>query len=482
MNDSDIKYEYPEHPVYHSLQEKTRDRLLGLSGKLWNGLYIHDPGLTINDVTNYLLSDLVYKLHFNMEDYLRTEEVELKPNRIGLFTALLNQVKSPLTSVDFQELMYSRIPEIHRIEFIPSQERKQWGTYQIQAQLYTDTPSEREEEIRQMIRSLFYRYRNLCEDLNTITFSRSDESRKPKKQYDLEAFLEDENMEYPVGTYRNVYEHIPARLEFPNFYGVNDWGLSHEASPERKRQAEQLKAYLSLFDGVIERGLEELQMLPELLLQNKTEILAKKINLKTQFLNILDKLYGVNSTSDCMLDTEGECETMGECIVRRINFLKKIYLWGRDRCKASLLNTEKKVFGIERYLSDLFGLKENEQVRLVEHTFLRYVPEKIRSDRDQPDDFPYELSLSIFLYGDTLRMKNKTFREALEITALKQIPAHLEGRVYWLDETESEVFDDLYKKYEESFKLNEQAHCGYTFSLEYAELLKEFIDRKREGL
>lgn len=443
-------------------------------------MYTHDPGLTLNDILNYLLADLKYKLDFDLEDYLRTEGNPLDAGQIGIEKKLLTTLPTTVNARDFEALMVNRIPGVVQVELNRSTGKKHLGCYQVHALISVDVPPNEEGRIRQEIREQFYRHRNLCEDLEKITLSRSEKNLpNPAKKDNGALTIDDEHQPYTAGTYRNVYEHIPARMDFPDFYGINDWGLPEESEKRRKIQAEQLKAYLSLFDKVIETGLAELKMLPRIIRLDEDIVLPEKAKLKEQFLNNLDKIYGVNSRPDFMLTTEGRTETPEESITRRVRFLGNIHLWGKHRNKAALLNREKMIFGMEAYLQGLFDLKEGENIRLIEHTFFRHIPERIRSRNDKPENFPYELSLTVFLYGKTKRMRNSGFKKGLKMAVLKQIPAHLEGSVYWIYNEEAGLLDELYRRYTESFRFEEQENGCYRFSIEVAEQLKDFILKKR---
>lgn len=476
---SGIKYESEETSFYQTLQEKTKERLQGLSGKLWTSMYTHDPGLTLNDIINYLLSDLKYKLQFDLEDYLRSIDQPLHASQFGIDKKML---ASPATFVgieNFGSLIAEKNPEIIKTEVSLSTHKKQLGCYKIQATINANTPSHEEARIRQMIREQFYQHRNLCEDLEKITLIKADKNLDNTSNENYN-FLPADKGEQPFsgGTYRNVYEHIPARMDFPDFYGINDWGLPDESDKKRKIQAEQLKAYLSLFDKVIENGLAELKLLPNILRMDEETVLPENALLKEQFLNNIDKMYGVDSRPSFMLTSNGLPETPKESICRRIRFLSHINFWGRDRNKTSFLNNGNIVCGMEAYLHRLFDLKEGENIRLIEHIFFRHIQEVEENQPDQYGDFPYELSLTVFLYGKTKRMKNSNFKKGLKMAVLKQIPAHLQGNVYWIYNEEADLLDELYRQYVESFELTEEEERHYSFSADAAKQLKEFIFNK----
>lgn len=55
----------------------------------------------------------------------------------------------------------------------------------------------------------------------------------------------------PGGVYRDLQHYTSIQSQFPAVYGINAYGLPASASPERKAQALQLKAYLVLFEQII---------------------------------------------------------------------------------------------------------------------------------------------------------------------------------------------------------------------------------------
>ncbi len=60
-----------------------------------------------------------------------------------------------------------------------------------------------------------------------------------------------DDLPVPNGTYRPVEEYWPVQNDFPQIYGIGIAGLPITASPERKAQAKQLKAYLMFYDQLL---------------------------------------------------------------------------------------------------------------------------------------------------------------------------------------------------------------------------------------
>src|SRR5678815_2073021 len=68
----------------------------------------------------------------------------------------------------------------------------------------------------------------------------------------------------PVGRDRNVHRFWSVQHHFPALYGVGQDGLPGSATPERKAQAKQLKAYLMFFDQLMANYLEQLAHVKDL--------------------------------------------------------------------------------------------------------------------------------------------------------------------------------------------------------------------------
>lgn len=63
----------------------------------------------------------------------------------------------------------------------------------------------------------------------------------------------------PVGVPKAFGEYHSLQHDFPEVYGINAYGLPQSASPERKAQAKQFKAYLLFFEQILANSLENLQ-------------------------------------------------------------------------------------------------------------------------------------------------------------------------------------------------------------------------------
>ncbi|MDH6343911.1 hypothetical protein M2480_002264 [Parabacteroides sp. PFB2-12] len=462
----DIRQEENTEHLFPILQKDTGERLQELSGKIWTDFHAHDPGVTLNDVLNYVLTDVDYKLHYNLEDYLNTEQQPFSPEEIGLLSSTAISDSEPITPAEYTQLFLAQIQELKTLKMSPARSGR-LGVYDIHAQAHPSVPPGDYESIREKIKELYYNHRNLCEELDEVELSVATRTNGRQHLPDINAYLDNHLSDYPQGSYRAIFNHYPARHDLPRIYGVNDWGISKDSPPERVRQAEQLKAYLGLFDELVEMGLRELQDAPRWF-RLDTQLPHKRgVELKKKLLNNLDKLYGVNSHPDFLLTPEGEPEEPEKALTRRTEFLKQVPHWGKDKHKASFLNAGE-YWGLERYIRTLLGLTNREELTVVEHIFFRHLTEPIRSENYVPPVFPIELSLTVLVYGETPRMKDNRFREGLETLIYQRIPAHLDVTVQWLDKEESARFKTLYEACKTGF-----AECD-------AEHLKEFIIQMRE--
>lgn len=67
-----------------------------------------------------------------------------------------------------------------------------------------------------------------------------------------------EDIRFDTGEFRNIASYQSVQHHFPRTYGISEWGLPEDASPERKKQAKQLQAYLWLFDQTLANYLAQL--------------------------------------------------------------------------------------------------------------------------------------------------------------------------------------------------------------------------------
>ncbi len=93
------------------------------------------------------------------------------------------------------------------------------------------------------------------------------------------------DLEIPEGRFENIQEYSAIQDELPLSYGTGQFGLPESASPKRKGQAKQLKAYLIFFEQLLANYLSQLE--------NSKDLLSWKT---------LDKTYYSQKINDAIKD------------------------------------------------------------------------------------------------------------------------------------------------------------------------------------
>ena len=78
-----IKKREPENDLYPKLLRQSIERLQQMSGELWTDYNTHDPGITMIDLLNYALTELDYRLRFDMSDYLSADPAGFRSGHSG---------------------------------------------------------------------------------------------------------------------------------------------------------------------------------------------------------------------------------------------------------------------------------------------------------------------------------------------------------------------------------------------------------------
>lgn len=173
---------------------------------------------------------------------------------------------------------------------------------------------------------------------------------------------------YPSGSYKPLYTHFPVCEDLPKCYGVGSEGLASDETERRKIQAAQLKAYLGLFDGLIRKGLGDLEQIPELLDINgrvpQTEREQKRLEWLEDF---RDRIYGEDSDPSVFREYNFYEESRMERLERRRNFQRQIPRWGLDRFKGLDLSdlSPGNMPGIKAYVTALLGLANKDERPIV---------------------------------------------------------------------------------------------------------------------
>lgn len=153
----------PEDDLFSDLQKRTLDELQNLSGNVWTDYNPHDPGVTIADIANYALTELAYKLGFDLEDYLTDNDGRFPVEKYGLFTGEEVYPVSAVTEDDYRKLILAHFPVIENVKVETDCEQ---GIYHFRLRL---SPFFKGPDITERVRRFFHKHRNLCENVGEVT-------------------------------------------------------------------------------------------------------------------------------------------------------------------------------------------------------------------------------------------------------------------------------------------------------------------------
>lgn len=199
----------------------------------------------------------------------------------------------------------------------------------------------------------------------------------------------------PEGSHRKIYGYDSVQHDFPECYGINEWGVAAGEPELRKAQAKQLKGYLLLYDEVLARGLRELELLPHLMsVENEegeegvvavdvpggmwkelTDVERLQENegaerffaRKEKMLEMWEGMYGESSYPAWLREFECYGESRAEVLERRYRFVADMARWGKCRARGVDLShvTPENVPGVKRYVGVLLGWQTVEEKPVV---------------------------------------------------------------------------------------------------------------------
>jgi hypothetical protein len=163
---------------YASLKEEGTALVQQLAGKVWTDYNEHDPGVTTLEQLCYALTELSYRAEFPLKDLLVDKEGgRINPRRQALFIPRRILPCNPLTVNDYRKLFVDRVPQVANVWLIPYRSpvraRAVNGLYDIALYVPGADPCACDNEyqpdvVRQQVRRVYSRYRNLCEDVHSI--------------------------------------------------------------------------------------------------------------------------------------------------------------------------------------------------------------------------------------------------------------------------------------------------------------------------
>lgn len=157
---------------YAFLKQKGIALLQELSGKVWTDYNAHDPGVTILEQLCYAITDIAYRIHFHIEDFIAPEAAGDAAGQLKHFFAPAEIYPvSPLTILDFRKLVLDtegvlncRIKALHARQAVK-------GGYRvlIDVEEKISGSAAKVAALRREVLHKLYRHRNLGEDFFEVT-------------------------------------------------------------------------------------------------------------------------------------------------------------------------------------------------------------------------------------------------------------------------------------------------------------------------
>ncbi len=142
-----------------------------LAGDIWTDYNEHDPGVTILEQLCFALTDLGYRMDFDIEQLLSSRRSANKAIVPGAFFNVHDILPvSPWTINDYRILILDQLPEIKNVWVVPVRDNAQGinGLYDFKLQLNEKLEEQEKEEVKQKVKNIYCKNRNLCEDINEV--------------------------------------------------------------------------------------------------------------------------------------------------------------------------------------------------------------------------------------------------------------------------------------------------------------------------
>ena len=160
-------------PGYVELRARGIGLLQQLAGDAWTDYNEHDPGVTILEQLCYAITELSYRAALPMEDLLAREGGVIDARRQALFPPGQAYPGNPLTIDDQRRLLVDRVPALGNVWISPVREGSVNGLYDILLHVpgadWSGGGARGQSAIVDEVLRVCSRYRNLCEDVRTVT-------------------------------------------------------------------------------------------------------------------------------------------------------------------------------------------------------------------------------------------------------------------------------------------------------------------------
>ncbi len=115
------------------------------------------------------------------------------------------------------------------------------------------------------------------------------------------------DLEIPLGTYRELADYYSFQNHFPAIYGLSEIGLSSDADEKRQALAYQLKAYLLFFDQIMANYLAQLSEVKDLFLRTPQNHQTYSYQFVSSFIEY-NKIYATTDAVDVMQNQNSDRE------------------------------------------------------------------------------------------------------------------------------------------------------------------------------
>ncbi|NET44180.1 hypothetical protein [Okeania sp. SIO2B3] len=246
----------PEHPGmdFAGLREEGIQHIEKLGSQIWTDYNTHDPGITILEQFCYVITDLSYRLNFEMKDLLAPRPEDAEENIKQFYTAGEILTVNPLTINDYRKLLIDiegvKNAELKRIQHTkPSmyydknnhtltinynnsndeQSERVYlkGLYEVIIELDdVETTEEDKAIIKAKVVSKLNQHRNLCEYFFGDIKILDTEKIAVEAHIDIEDDSDESELMEKV--YDELYNYISPNLEFHTLKELQDEGKNTE--------------------------------------------------------------------------------------------------------------------------------------------------------------------------------------------------------------------------------------------------------------
>lgn len=380
MINNSIQRREKEDNFFVRLQKETLEGLQTLSGKIWTDYNLHDPGVTIAEITNYALYELQYQLQFPIETYLSSGE-GIDFEKLGLFSKETITGKSVVTPEDYENLILSTIQGIQNCKITLNKNHKYKITVELDKEIYA-------EKIINEIEKLYHANRNLCETLGEIVIGKIEQEKKTGDFAFAPEFYKERNVFDRKKSFSSQYYSV--QNHFPDNYGLNEKGMPASITDEHRAKIMQLKAYMLIYDHLLANTLHQSGNVNKLLalseesfplyepgfsiskieeLTDKNKFKKNKLqdtdflnSQKSHFLDFLDVIYGEDTKSFFL--HEGNLPEQNR---KRMALIRKLPQWNQNRMRCfDIFNEEIENCPLQQLISVILGYDTQEKTSVVD--------------------------------------------------------------------------------------------------------------------